>query len=84
MTASPPTASTEKQFLSGGTGQLAKAASSTTATDIPGFSRPKPKAAASRLKTSMFMPSKKPGAAKPLARAEGIVKYQPPIYNYKQ
>jgi hypothetical protein len=68
----PPTAGATAATT--GTGQAAKAASSTIPTDIPGFSRPKPKAAASRSKTSMFMPSKKVGAAKPLARAAGPVK----------
>jgi hypothetical protein len=60
-----------------GTGQAAKnASSSATATraDIPGFGRPKPKAAVSnRPKTSMFMP-RKLGAATPAARAAGTVK----------
>lgn len=69
----PPTAGATAATT--GSGQAAKAVSSTTATDIPGFGRPKPKAAVSnRPKTSMFMPSKKLGAAKPLARAAGPVK----------
>jgi hypothetical protein len=68
----PPTAGATAATV--GTGQVAKTASSTIATEIPGFSRPKPKAAASRSKTSMFMPSKKLGAAKPLARTAGPVK----------
>jgi hypothetical protein len=58
-----------------GTGQAAKNASgATTATDIPGFGRPKAKAAVSnRPKTSMFMP-RKLGAATSAARAVGTVK----------
>jgi hypothetical protein len=68
----PPTAGATAATT--GISQAANTASSTTATDIPGFSRPKPKAAASRSKTSMFMPSKKTGSAKPLARTAGPVK----------
>jgi hypothetical protein len=64
----PPTAGATAATT--GTAEAAKKASITAGADIPGFGRPKPKAAVSnRPKTSMFMPSRKPGPA--IARGVG-------------